>query len=122
MGRWDGLGACSVSFHRHDAIVVTSWNRRGLDASREFAKALSLSPTPVVATGDHYSFLIPPDGSKENWFESNEADKKREEWKTMVRSRLGDAAEGWVYWVHVRFPGIGDNVFTAEVVESGDER
>jgi hypothetical protein len=84
----------------HHAIVVTN-TLRDDDMAAAHAEAVRLGChptdiTPALVNGVR-SFLIPPDGSKEFWTESDRGDARREEWKSWAR-RNAD-----VCWVEIEY-------------------
>lgn len=108
-----------MGYIKHDAIIVTSPFRRDLELSRGIAEELGLRPTAIAESGSNYyaSFLIPPDGSKEGWEESDAGDRARNEWKNWAkeaRLRPGSAAI-YTSWVHVSYAG--DEATDTKVVD-----
>lgn len=64
---------------RHDAIVVTSWNRQAIEEAAAKARDLGLEvlgPSAEAINGIS-TILVCPDGSKEFWPESDDFDVKR---------------------------------------------
>lgn len=71
-----------MGFILHHAIVVTCWNSKHIEQAHELAVSGGLNPTeitPAVVNG-YRSFMIPPDGSKEGWEQSDEGDERRNVW------------------------------------------
>lgn len=93
-----------MGYLRHDAIVVTSWKEAHLRTARLHARELGLEVSEVVEgrMNGQTSFLIAPDGSKEGWKDSDDADAQRDAWKAWARSQSGDL---WIDWAHVNFGG-----------------
>jgi len=84
---------------KHDSIVVTSWQLQSLLAASQAATGFGLAVTSIVEGHNGYgSFLIAPDGSKEGWPESDEADLCRAAWINWVRSH---DPEHRLEWIHV---------------------
>lgn len=92
-----------MGYIRHDAIIATSFDLRYLHMARDKAQELGLQAFGPFASevNNYVSFFIPPDGSKEGWPDSDEADKKRMAWKTWIRDR----PDVFVDWAHVNFGG-----------------
>lgn len=71
-----------MSWMRHHAIIVTSFNKDYVDGARKQALELfDIAQVSEIITGVvncYYTFLIGPDGSKENWDTSDKYDGKRE--------------------------------------------
>lgn len=80
---------------RHHGIVVTGdMDSDRLGKAHEFAKTIfpavsDIVPGRVNASG---SFLIPPDGSKEGWKDSDDGDAERERF-------VAGMADNWCSWV-----------------------
>ncbi len=94
-----------MGYERHDAIVVTSWNREQLAAAAAKAREIGLEvlgPSTEVTNG-FATFLVCPDGSKEGWAESNEHDTKRSAllaYMNGVRYEDGSTCLSWVAVVY----------------------
>lgn len=87
---------------RHDAIVVTHWDEDRLRRAQQKAAELGLPVTSSVNSNmnGYHSFLIAPDGSKEDWEDSRKGDEARDVWCHWVRKEgLG------CDWVHVSYGG-----------------
>lgn len=98
-----------VSLVRHHAICVSSWQQSAIAEAHQLARSLSgLTVTALVLSGETWSFLIGPEGSKSGWAAAGRAEADRETWKRQARERFCDAAGQWVNWVHVAYPGPGD--------------
>ena len=94
-----------MGYMRHDAIVVTAFDKKNLEPARVKAEELELPVSEIVESGTngYVSFLIAPDGSKEGWEESERGDHARDVWKAWAceaRSR-----HVWLDWVHVSYAG-----------------
>lgn len=87
---------------RHDAIIVTTWNEDHLKQARTCAINLDLPVTEPVESfvNGYWSFLIAPDGSKEEWDASKKADKARAGWIEWARS-----SKLYLDWIHVSYGG-----------------
>lgn len=110
----------------NDAIVVTG-RRNDVMITRFKARDLGLAVTEVVphSVNGHCTYLIVPDGSKEGWQESDEADDARDAWKTWVSEQKSVAKHPpypvqapIVDWVHVRYGGDFEG---ASVVDHGGD-
>lgn len=93
-----------MGYIRHDTIVATSWNREMLSKAHSKAKEIGLEISEIVdgRMNGQCSFLIAPDGSKEGWRDSDEADAQRQEWKEWIKQQYETL---WVDWEHVSFGG-----------------
>jgi len=107
-----------MGYMRHDAIIATNWSPESVRAAHQKAEEMGLRPTTISGpfVNGYSSFMIPPDGSKEGWEESNEFDSLRDGWKNWVRETFGDAHDRWLSWVHVQFAG--DEPSDNEIVDS----
>ena len=69
-----------MGYIRHEAIIVTAFDKEYTQKAKDFAKKLGLHTTNIVETINGYSsFLIAPDGSKEGWEESDKHERARKE-------------------------------------------
>lgn len=90
-----------MGFVRHDAIIVTSWDRKLLEKAARHAAKLGLDvlgPSKMV-TNYISTILICPDGSKEGWEESDAYNLKREQFIRYLNRRRysdGSTALAWV--------------------------
>lgn len=108
---------------RHHAIVVTSGHRDILRDAWAKAAGLGLYVTyPIESSVNGYgSFFIAPDGSKENWPESDEGDRQRAEFKAWTKTvrypETGDPADRGspIDWVEIAY---GSDDGDAWVVDS----
>lgn len=104
----------------HDALIVTGFAEAIADA-HEQATALFqafpglVSPLSSRQMNGYQSFGVFPDGSKEGWDHSEEADRCRDELITHLR-KLG------VDWVHIRYGEcLGDEgIQGAEIAAASD--
>ena len=93
-----------MGYIKHHAIVVTCWNDKHIEQAHALAVENELRPTEITpsAVNGQRSFLIPPDGSKEGWEESDNGNDRRDAWiKTM--EHLAD--KNYCDWCEVRFGG-----------------
>lgn len=92
----------NMGYIKHHAIVVTRWNDKHIERAHGLAIENSLSPTditPSVVNG-YRSFMIPPDGSKEGWEESNLGDERRSAWVNAMKD-LGE--DDYCEWAELAF-------------------
>lgn len=94
----------------HHAIIVVG-ARDGLVEAYERARELGLTVSSTVQSpyNVYLSFLVAPDGSKEGWVPSNEADARRLAFLDWL------ADHGKTQWVEV---GFSDDTGAAEVTAS----
>jgi len=95
-----------MGFIRHDAIVVTSWSDADIEAAH--ARALTcfeetcaeVTNITGAAMNGYRSFLVAPDGSKEGWTDSDDAEDAREDFVAWLQE------DGpLVSYIEVRFGG-----------------
>jgi hypothetical protein len=103
-----------VSYTKHDAIVVTHWERFDVERARDRAFQLNLPVSDIAISprNGYVSFLIAPDGSYEKWEPSDHADKARVEWRAWVAEHLPQ-----LRWVHVSY----DERHIAQIVAQDHE-
>ena len=93
-----------MGYIRDHAIVVTGCYGEYLDNAHAEATKIFRAVTPIVegGTNNSRSFLVPPDGSKEGWNESNAGDERRDQFIAYLRSlRYADGSSP-LAWVEVR--------------------
>jgi hypothetical protein len=82
-----------MGYIQHNAIIVTSFAIEYLERARAIALAIFgegdvSNIVPNLESGrlnGYCSFFIPPDGSKEGWGESNDGDKRRDEFFELIK-------------------------------------
>lgn len=121
-----------MGYMRHDAIVVTSYDRERAERAHAFAfdtflpiaKLLEANGCSLVSEilsapiNSAYTFVIGPDGSKEGWEPSDMGDSARNtfvEWLDAQRHEDGSSPYDWV-WVQY-----GDDYLETRVVSHSDE-
>ena len=79
-----------MGFIRHNAIVATADSESDAQHARKLAIDCGLDVTDVMSSkvNDYYTFLIPPDGSKEGWGDSDRGDARRANWIALVREHV----------------------------------
>jgi hypothetical protein len=106
----------------HHAIVVSSWNKEAIQAAHRHATEL-LEPlvTPIVTTEFNGvgSFAVLPDGSKEGWGPSDEADEARATFDQYLRAQAYEDGSNALEWVEVAFGELRWAKNDAEVVRHG---
>lgn len=73
---------------RHNVIVCTFWDIDRAKICHQKAQEIFgsyLSEITKPATNGYCAFLVPPDGSKEGWQESDDGDKRRAEFTTWLK-------------------------------------
>ncbi len=104
-----------MGYIRHHAIVVTGWDAAQLATAHEKADDLGMRPSAIIRShmNGYETFLVPPDGSKEGWDESDDGDKSR---KTFTRWMSEEAP--YLAWVVVQY---GDEERVTKIMEHSDE-
>lgn len=118
-----------MSYMRHHAIVVTSvhelelrkaWKTiGGLCADEEGCDVYVSEITPKADPNGYQSFFIAPDGSNENWDESNTGNKLRARIKLILRSYEYEDKSTPLSWAEVQF---GDENGVQKVVDASEMR
>lgn len=92
-----------MGYMRHHAIIVSSSGeyRDLLNAARIEAIQLGMQVTEIIHSADHRvsTFLVTPDGAKEEWIESIAGDSHRllfKLWLDDIRQEGGDSLLKWV--------------------------
>ncbi len=89
----------------HDVIVVTSWDSALLLKARTLAKIRMPHVTDIVpgVVNGYTSFMVAPDGSKEGWAESIQADDDRADFIKWLDAQAYDDGSNRLEYVVVRF-------------------
>ena len=120
-----------MGYMRYHAIVVSSWNDTLLHEARaeavrifavlnaEFGSAPAQPPSLIMpsSTNGIGTFLVPPDGSKEGWPESDAGNKRRDEFVAWLNSKVYDDGSTSLRWVEVQY---GDGNGIVQVCRSDD--
>ena len=95
---------------RHNAIVITSWNRESIEAAANKTRELGLQvlgPSDEVTNG-YSSMLVCPDGSKEGWEESDQGDQRRADFREWLRLQAYEDGSTNLHWVEIAYSGDDD--------------
>jgi hypothetical protein len=94
-----------MGYMRHDAIVVTSWAREMLDAAAQKAREIGLEVLgpSAKATNGISTIFVCPDGSKEDWGESNEFDGKRSRFLEYLNGQRYEDNSSCLEWVALAY-------------------
>lgn len=106
-----------MGHQRHNAVVVTSWNKEKVaEAHNQATKMFGwVSPISPEVINGYSSFFIPPDGSKEGWAESDAADKVRAAFMDWIAAKSYDDGSNALCVVDVSFAGDGDGKVDREI-------
>jgi hypothetical protein len=110
-----------MGYMRHHAIVVSSWNEESIARAHGEASSIFkwVSPVSPPMMNGHRSFFIPPDGSKENWPESEEGDRERARFVLWLdKQRCKDGSTN-LKWVEVQF---ADDEQETKILSHSDEK
>lgn len=104
-----------MGYMRHHAIVVTSFGKEyaeeahdkatGIFAALEGLSTPPLKPSPIMESpaNNYYTFVIPPDGSKEGWPPSDKGNECRSRFASWLdQQRYGDGSSPHA-WAVVRY-------------------
>lgn len=108
-----------MGYMRHHAIIVTGAIPEKLHAAHAAAQSIFPVVTAIVdsETNGYGSFMVPPDGSKEGWEESDEGNTRRE----LFLDALSDLRypDGYPFeWVEIQY---GDDDRETVVTHHSDE-
>lgn len=89
-----------MGYMRHHAIIVSTFSEKDVKLAHAKAAELGCDPQPIHYTGWNsiHTFMIPPDGSKEGWDESDAGDVRRADflrWITTLRFEDGSTVFDW---------------------------
>lgn len=97
----------------HHAIIATTWNRE--EAARLERWGLENPDARLIVAGptsvnSYFTIIMPPDGSKEGWDESDEGDRRREKLIAAFKEAdYEDRSNPWA-WVEVGYGELGQEV------------
>lgn len=106
-----------MGYIRHDAILVTTWNREATDAAANKAREMGLAilgPSDEAMNG-YRTLLVCPDGSKEGWDLSDEFDARRKAFVEYLNGVRYEDGETCLEWVAVAY---GGDDYRAEITAS----
>jgi hypothetical protein len=114
-----------MGYIAHDAVIVVTQDFRdgGLPDIEAFRQSLSVELRPLVigpiesAINNSWIYAFLPDGSKEGWTLSDDADEARGRFKDLFRFTYEDNSSP-DDWVHVRFGGDELHEVGNHIVES----
>ena len=98
-----------MGYERNHAIIVSAWDGRLDDlqsARRSIAKQTAFRPTNITHDGrglGYHSFLVPPDGSKEGWEDSDVGDRDRDKVVKILRKHEFEDGSNPLHWVEVQY-------------------
>lgn len=88
-----------MGYIRHDAIIVTGMSKYvAIAHSKAFNLQLETTSMETSRINGECSFLIIPDGSKEGWTDSDEAEVHRQKWIKWAKEVQREIYFDWV-WV-----------------------
>lgn len=84
-----------MGYVRHDAILVTSMFEEHIAKAHESAKLIFTTVSDLLPSrmNGYHSFLVPPDGSKEGWPDSDAGDSRRADFRKWVKRYIDTL--GW---------------------------
>ncbi len=106
-----------MGYIAHHAIVVTCWSEEKIKAAHDKATKLHCLPTPLAdeQLNGFRSFLIPPDGSKEGWEESDAGDARRSAFKKWLRAQAYADGSSPFEWFEAKF---GNDDRQVEIIDN----
>ena len=110
-----------MGYMRHNAIVVTSYSDELIETAHKLAVEIfeDVSTITPSKTNGYQSFLVPPDGSKEGWDESDAGDKNRDKFIAWLDSQRYDDGSTSLDWVEVQY---GDDNRETIIIRDSDVR
>jgi hypothetical protein len=114
---------------KHNAIVVTDWDKNQLTQAHEKAKEIFnaakfgfksgsslVSEVITSVVNSQLSFFIAPDGSKEGWADSETGDKARKEFLDWLLKN-----DNYCDYIEICFGGDDDNNYIIRTKDSDIE-
>ena len=105
---------------RHHTIVVCSWNEQLLSSIHfEAVTIFNEQASNIVKSkmNGYYSFFVAPDGSKEGWEDSDEGNKKRDEFIKYLKTHKYEDGSSSISWVEIQF---GDDEGETKILRDSD--
>jgi hypothetical protein len=99
-----------MGYIKHEAIIVTGWNKAHVRLARQFFKSQFL-PWNIVSTivtspiNGYYSFFVAPDGSKMGWGDDQRGDEIRDRVKQWILEAAREPKPMYLDFVEVRYGG-----------------
>ncbi len=111
-----------MGYERHHAIVVTASDHGRAVVARQHAAEIFgdnvVTGLVFSPTNAYVSFMVPPDGSKEGWTESDVGDRKREAFIGWLDDQRYVDGSSPYDWAEVQF---GDDERVTVVTRHSDE-
>lgn len=109
-----------MGYNRHHAIVITTFDKTLIEQALEQAEILCDQCSPIMAAplNGWNTILVPPDGSKEGWEESDLGDAGRAKLIEWLDSKRYDDGSSPFSWVEVQY---GDDDRETKVTAHSDE-
>lgn len=112
-----------MGYMRHNAIIVSSWDRKLLKETEKKAVdifgRIYVSPIIESRANREVSFFIPPDGSKEGWETSMQGDIDRDNFIRWIDAKRYDDGSSALKWVEVQY---GDDEGKTKIIRHSDQR
>jgi hypothetical protein len=108
----------------HHTIIVCGIDYRGINMGNPINKAREIaisifpyvSPLSPETMNGYQSFFIPPDGSKEDWDESEVGDDQRDKFIEQLKLMEYEDGSSPICWVEVQF---GDDNNISSIIRHG---
>jgi hypothetical protein len=111
-----------VGYIRHNTIVVTSWNEKLLEEAAAYALSLGLQvlgPSDL-AMNRYRTLCIAPDGSKEGWATSDNADDHRRLFREWLRAQTYGDGSTALEWFEAAYGNDDETVATVTSAWAGE--
>lgn len=112
-----------MGYQRHHAIIVTSYNNVHILRAQMAAKDI-FGEFPMRSESkinEYYTFLIPPDGSKEDWPESDAGDVRRDKFINWLNEQRFEDGSSPYKWVEVQYGDDEDENIVTRAESDGRE-
>lgn len=109
-----------MGYMRHHAVLVTTWSKDRMADLVAFLleeKIGHLGPH-VTKVNDYHTVVIPPDGSKEGWEESDAGEEERQMVIAKIKTFSHDDGSNPFDWALVRYGDDGED----DKIEDGSAR
>lgn len=94
-----------MGYMRHNAIVITSWNKESIKAAANKAREIGMQVIgpSKEATNGYRSMMVCPDGSKEGWEESDQGDQRRAAFREWLGKQTYEDGSSNLDWVEIAY-------------------
>jgi hypothetical protein len=109
-----------LGYKRHHSIIVTGYGDsivKARNEALEIFKELQVSPLIKSIINNYLTLFVAPDGSKEDWEESEQGDIQRKLFVDWLNSQKYEDGSGPLDWVEVQY---GDDNGVTKIINDSE--